>query len=72
MLLTSRRFTVQGNEQVDMWFPYLQHLTMDGAGLQLQVHGWSPLRLQLAQPDYWFVMFNKLAYDRLIFPSSIA
>jgi hypothetical protein len=24
--------------------------------------------LEIPTPDYWFVMFNKLAYDRIVMP----
>jgi hypothetical protein len=70
VFLTSRRFVTQGAQQVDMWFPYIQAVEYDRTGLHLQLHGWTPLRLQAAEPDYWFVLFNQVAYGRLVFPSA--
>jgi hypothetical protein len=72
VFLTNRRFVVQGTRQVDMWFSYIQAVECDNTGLLLQLHGWSPLRLQIAQPDYWFVLFNQVAYGRLTFPPALS
>ena len=68
MFLTNKRIAVQGTQPVDMWFQYIQSAGCDGTALQVQVQGWSPMRLVVPQPDYWFVMFNKLAYGRLVLP----
>ncbi len=57
---------------VDMWFPYIQSMNFDGTGIQLQLPGWETMRLQIPEPDYWFVMLNKVAYGRLIFPPALA
>jgi hypothetical protein len=44
------------------------HADCDGIAIQVYLQGCPPMRLQMPQPDYWFVMFNKLAFDRLVLP----
>jgi len=41
--------------------PVSIHSHANCAGIAIQVHlqGCPPMRLQMPQPDYWFVMFNK-------------
>lgn len=68
LILTNKRFAIRGSQPVDMWFQYIQSVDCDGLALQVQVQGWSPMRLTIPRPDYWHVMFNKVAYDRLILP----
>src|ERR1700746_400440 len=62
LFLTNKRFAIQGAQWTDIWFQYIQSVNCAGAGLQVQVQGWNPITLTLPRPDYWYVMFSKLAY----------
>ena len=70
MFLTNKRLAIQGAQWTDIWFQYIQSVNCDGVALHVQVQGWDPMRLTVPQPDYWYVMFNKLAYDQLTVPPS--
>jgi hypothetical protein len=66
--LTNMRFAVQGSQWVDIWHGDVRTSDCVGGGLQLQLSGMPPTALQVPAPDYWFVLFNKLAYDKVLLP----
>jgi hypothetical protein len=40
----------------------------NGRAIELEMSGSPRTALEIPTPDYWFVMFNKLAYDRIVMP----
>ena len=43
----------------------------NGRAIELEIGGLPRTALQIPTPDYWFVMFNKLAYDRILLPPDV-
>lgn len=69
LYLTNRRFAVQGQAQWhDLWFDDIRMSDCDGRIIRLEMVGSPPLGVQVPGPDWWFVMFNKLAYGRVVMP----
>ncbi|MEU4540574.1 hypothetical protein AB0G15_37620 [Streptosporangium sp. NPDC023825] len=69
LYLTNRRFAVQGQSQWrDLWFENIRMSDCDGHAIRLEMSGSPSTALQVHNPDYWFVMFNKLAYDKVVTP----
>jgi hypothetical protein len=67
--ITSSRFALQGSSQwVDIWYDHVRMSECDGQAIQLEIAGLPRTALQVGYPDYWFVMFHKLAYDRVLIP----
>ncbi|MEU4835720.1 hypothetical protein [Streptosporangium sp. NPDC023615] len=69
LYLTNRRFAVQGRLQWhDLWFEHIRMSDCDGLTIRLELSGSPSTMLEVPHPDYWFVMFNKLAYDKVVVP----
>ena len=69
LYLTNRRFAMQGQVQWhDLWFVHIHMSCCDSRTIQLKMSGSPPAALKVHGPDWWFVMFNKLAYDRVVNP----
>lgn len=69
LFMTSERLAVKGsNTWLDLWYENLAMSERNGQFLELHTSGDIPLRLEITELDYWFVMFNKLAYDRVDIP----
>lgn len=69
LYLTNRRFAIQGQVQWhDLWFEHVRMSDCDGQIIQLEMSGLPSTALEVHGPDYWFVMFNKLAYDKVVMP----
>lgn len=66
LYLTNRRFAVQGAVWSDLWFRDIRLSGCDPEAVELHIAGSSPVRLEMAGADYWFVMFNKLAFDTVV------
>ncbi|WP_066374580.1 hypothetical protein [Herbidospora mongoliensis] len=67
--LTNRRFALQGQAQWhDLWFENIRMSDCDGRIIRLEMVGSPPLGLETINPDWWFVMFNKLAYGKVVMP----
>jgi hypothetical protein len=67
--VTNSRFALHGSSQwVDIWYEDIRMSDCDGSVIQLEIAGLPRTALQIAYPDYWFVMFHKLAYDRVLIP----
>jgi hypothetical protein len=65
--ITSERFAVQGQTQwFDIWYGDVRVSDCTELGLQLELSNQPPTVLQVPAPEYWFVMFNKLAYDKVV------
>jgi hypothetical protein len=69
IFITNRRFAIQGAAQwIDLWYEDIRMADCNGQAIELQISGVPRTALQIWPPDYWFVMFNKLAYDRVFLP----
>jgi hypothetical protein len=67
--LTDRRWSMQTSTTWhDLWFSDIRMSDCDGKMIVLEIAGMPRTGLIMPGPDYWFVMFNKLAYDRVVFP----
>lgn len=65
LFVTNQRFAVKAGEWIDLWYEHIRMSECDGRSIELHVSGSKPMRLEVPDPDYWFVMFTKLAYDRV-------
>ena len=69
LFITNRRFAIQGARQwIDLWYHNIRMAYCDGRAIELEMSGSPRTALEIPAPDYWFVMFNKLAYDRILMP----
>lgn len=69
IFLTSQRFSIQGESGwKDIWFGGVRMSDCDSVSIALEVDGWPSTRLEMPYPDYWFVLFRKLAYNRVMMP----
>jgi hypothetical protein len=68
LFLTNYRFCVQGNHWLDVWFPHVRMSECTGLAITLQLAGCPPMALLMPGPDWWYVMFQKLAYNRVVVP----
>ena len=69
LYVTSRRFAVQGVRQwIDLWYQDIRMADCNGRAIELEMSGSPRTALEIPAPDHWFVMFNKLAYDRIVMP----
>jgi hypothetical protein len=69
LFVTNRRFCIQGATQWnDIWFHHVRMSDCDSQAMILQLDGNPPTALTVPAADYWFVMFNKLAYDKVMMP----
>jgi hypothetical protein len=69
LFITNRRFAIQGARQwIDLWYQNVRLADCNGRAIELEMSGSPRTALQIPAPDYWFVMFNKLAYDRIVMP----
>ncbi len=67
--LTSRRWSLNSsNTWVDWWFDGVRMSHCDGKMICLELVGNPKTGLVVPDPDYWYVMFNKLAYDKVVMP----
>jgi hypothetical protein len=66
--LTNYHFCVQGNHWLDVWFPHVRMSECNGLAITLQFAGCPPMALLMPGPDWWYVMFQKLAYNRIVVP----
>lgn len=67
--ITNRRFSVQGRGQwLDVWYEHIRTSDCNGLGISLEVSGSPPLAFELFPADYWYVMFNRLAYQTVVMP----
>jgi hypothetical protein len=69
VFLTNRRFCIQGGSQwIDLWHSEIRMAHCNGEAIELEISERPRTALQMCLADYWFVMFNKLAYDRILLP----
>jgi len=69
LYVTNRRFAVQGVRQwIDLWYQDIRMADCNGRAIELEMSGRPRTALEIPAPDYWFVMFSKLAYDRIVMP----
>ena len=69
VFVTNRRFAIQGARQwIDLWYQDIRMADCNGRAVELEISGLPRTALQITMPDYWFVMFNKVAYDRILLP----
>ncbi len=69
LFVTNRRFAIQGARQwIDLWYQNIRMANCNGRAIELEMSGSPRIALEISAPDYWFVMFNKLAYDRIVMP----
>ena len=69
LFITNRRFAIRGARQwIDLWYQNIRMAYCDGRAIELEMSGSPRTALEIPTPDYWFVMFNKLAYDRILMP----
>lgn len=67
--LTNRRIALQATSRwSDIWFNYVRTSDCSGHAIILQIEGWPATALSMSGADYWFVMFNWLAYNRIVVP----
>jgi len=67
--LTNRRWSMQtATTWHDLWFTDIRLSDCDGKMITLELAGMPRTGLSIPGPDYWFVMFHKLAYDRVVTP----
>jgi hypothetical protein len=67
--LTDRRWSMQtGNTWHDLWFSDVRASDCDGKMIILEMAGIPRTGLTVPAADYWYVMFNKMAYDRVVMP----
>lgn len=72
VFVTDRRFAIQGARQwIDLWYQEIRMADCNGRAIELEIGGLPRTALQIPTPDYWFVMFNKLAYDRILLPPDV-
>jgi hypothetical protein len=69
LFVTNRRFAIQGARQwIDLWYQDIRMANCNGRAIELEMAGNPRTALVIPTPDYWFVMFYKLAYDRVVMP----
>ena len=69
VFVTNRRFAIQGAHQwIDLWYQDIRMADCNGRAIELEMTGSPRTALVIPVPDYWFVMFHKLAYDRVVMP----
>src|SRR5689334_10389486 len=69
LFVTNHRFAIQGARQwIDLWYQDIRTADCNGRVIELEMSGSPRTALEIPTPDYWFVMFNKLAYDRIVMP----
>ena len=69
VFLISQRFSIQGETGWrDIWFSGVRMSDCDGVSIALEIDGWPSTRLEMPYPDYWFVLFRKLAYNHVMMP----
>ncbi|UQU64292.1 hypothetical protein COUCH_35940 [Couchioplanes caeruleus] len=67
--LTNRRWSMQTRTTWhDLWFADIRMSDCDGKMVDLEMAGMPRTGLVIPGPDYWYVMFNKLAYDQVVMP----
>lgn len=67
--VTNRRFCIQGASQFnDIWFDSIRVSDCDSRSIILHPDGIPPLALGVDAADYWFVVFNKMAYGTIVMP----
>jgi hypothetical protein len=67
--LTDQRWSMQtGNSWHDLWFRDIRMSDCDSRMIVLDMVDIPRTGLVVPAADYWFVMFNKLAYDRVVTP----
>ena len=69
VFITNQRFAIQGACQwIDLWYQDIRMADCNGQAIELEMSGSPRTALQIWPPDYWFVMFNKLAYNWVLVP----
>jgi hypothetical protein len=69
LFITNRRFAIQGARQwIDLWYQNIRMAECNSRAIELEMSGSPRTALEIPSADYWFVMFNKLAYDRIVMP----
>ena len=69
VFVTNRRFAIQGARQwIDLWYQDIRMAGCNGQAIELEISSLPKTALQIPAPDYWFVMFYKLAYGRILLP----
>ena len=69
LYLTNKRWTVNlGRTWSDWWFNGVRMSSCDGRMIILELVDNAPTGLVVGNPDYWYVMFQKLAGDRVHMP----
>lgn len=69
LFVTNHRFAIQGARQwIDLWYQDIRTADCNGRAIELEMSGSPRTALEIPTPDYWFVMFSKLAYDRVVMP----
>jgi hypothetical protein len=67
LYLTDRRFTMQGQAQwTDLPFDNIRVANCDGSSMIFELSGAPPLRLHVWPVDYYWALFNFLAYSDII------
>lgn len=67
--LTNQRWSIQTpSKWLDWWFSAVRMSDCDGKMITLDLADMPRAGLVMPVPDYWFVMFNKLAYDQVVMP----
>ncbi|MGK5682413.1 hypothetical protein [Actinoplanes sp. URMC 104] len=67
--LTNRRWSINtGSTWHDWWFNGVRMSDCDGKMITLELVDLPRTGLVTPHPDYWYVMFSKLAYDRVHMP----
>ena len=67
--LTNRRWSIQGSTTwYDWWFNGIRMSDCDSKMIIFELAEVPRSAFVLPEPDYWYVMFHKLAYDEVVMP----
>jgi hypothetical protein len=68
MWLTNQRFAIQGSNWIDLWHTNVNLSQCDGLTIELHLSGLPPTRLRTSFADWWYVMFQWVAFGILTMP----
>jgi hypothetical protein len=71
LYLTNRRFAIAAGQWIDLWFEHVRTSETSHGCIRLQLSGMPATALQLPHVDYWYVMFMKLAFGRVVMPPDV-
>jgi hypothetical protein len=68
LYLTNRRFAITASQWIDLWYEHVRTSEAGWGCIRLQLSGMPATALQIPYVDYWYVMFMKLAFGRVVMP----